>query len=50
MFVIGASLFAEDTYTAESLSGRVDELDGEANQVSEWLHAMSGLVELEPSM
>ena len=43
-------LFAEDSQTAESLSNRVDELDAEANQVSRWLHAMSGLVEPEPSM
>lgn len=41
--------FAEDAYTTESLKSRVDDLDGQANQVSKWLHAMSGLVEPEPS-
>ena len=35
-------LFAEDSYTAESLSNRAGELDRQANQVSEWLHAMTG--------
>ena len=43
-------LFAEDSQTAETLSSRVLELDTEANQVSEWLHALSGLVEPEPTM
>jgi two-component system chemotaxis response regulator CheB len=43
-------LFAEDSQTADSLSNRIKGLDTEANQVSEWLHAMSGLVEPEPSM
>ena len=46
----GEPLFAEDTYTAESLSSRIDGLDCQANQVSEWLQAMSGLVEPEPSL
>ena len=46
----GEPLFAEDSQTAESLSNRVAELDTKANQVSGWLHAMSGLVEPEPSM
>jgi two-component system chemotaxis response regulator CheB len=48
--LLGEPLFAEDVYTAESLSSRVNDLDREANQVSEWLHAMRGLVEPEPSM
>lgn len=43
-------LFAEDAYTVESLGSRVDALDQQANQISEWLHAMSGLVEPEPSI
>ncbi len=43
-------LFAEDLHTAEELANRVDDLDRQANQVTEWLHAMSGLVEPEPSM
>ena len=43
-------LFAEDSQTAETLAARVNELDRHADQVSEWLHAMSGLVEPEPSM
>jgi two-component system chemotaxis response regulator CheB len=43
-------LFAEDSQTAESLSSRIEALDREANQVSEWLHAMSGLVDPEPTM
>ena len=43
-------LFAEDSYTAESLSNRVDALDRQANDISAWLHAMSGLVEPEPSI
>ncbi len=43
-------LFAEDPYTSGSLANRVEALDHQANQVSEWLHAMSGLVEPEPSM
>ncbi len=43
-------LFAEDSYTAASLDDRVGSLGSQANQVSEWLHAMSGLVEPEPSM
>ncbi len=41
--------FAEDAFTSESLKGRVDELDRQASEVSKWLHAMSGLVEPEPS-
>jgi two-component system, chemotaxis family, protein-glutamate methylesterase/glutaminase len=43
-------LFSENLYAAESLRNRADELDRQANQISEWLHAMSGLVEPEPSM
>jgi two-component system chemotaxis response regulator CheB len=43
-------LFAEDSYTTESLGNRVDELNSQANQVSDWLHAMTGLIEPEPSM
>jgi two-component system chemotaxis response regulator CheB len=46
----GEPLFAEDSYTAEALNNRVDVLDRQANQLSEWLHAMSGLVEPEPSL
>ena len=45
----GESLFAEDAYTVQSLNSRIDNLDHQANQVTEWLHAMSGLVEPEPS-
>ena len=44
------ALFAEEAHTAEDLTNLVDSLDRQANQVSEWLHAMSGLVEPEPSM
>jgi hypothetical protein len=43
-------LFAEDSYTAESLSNRAEELNRQASQVSEWLHALTGLIEPEPSM
>ncbi|RWB73035.1 MAG: chemotaxis protein CheB [Mesorhizobium sp.] len=43
-------VFADDTYTAESLLRRVAGLDRQADQVSEWLHAMTDLVEPEPSM
>ena len=43
-------LFAEDSYTAESLSNRALELNRQANHVTDWLHAMSGLIEPEPSM
>ncbi len=43
-------LFSENSYTAEGLEDRVATLDHQANQVSGWLHAMSGLVEPEPSM
>ncbi len=43
-------LSAEDSYTAESLSNRADELNRQANQISEWLHALTGLIEPEPSM
>jgi two-component system, chemotaxis family, protein-glutamate methylesterase/glutaminase len=46
----GEPMFSENSYTAESLSRRVDALDNQANQISEWLHAMSGLVEPEPSL
>lgn len=46
----GEPLFAEDSFTAASLNTRVDELDRQANRISEWLHAMSGLIEPEPSM
>lgn len=42
-------LFAEDAYTADSLRSRAEELQSHANQTAEWLHAMSGLVEPEPS-
>ncbi len=45
----GEPLFSENSYTAGGLSNRVDALDRQANQVSEWLHVMSGLVEPEPS-
>ncbi len=45
----GEPLFAEDSHTAQSLTDRAEALDRKANQVSEWLHAMSGLVEPEPS-
>jgi two-component system, chemotaxis family, protein-glutamate methylesterase/glutaminase len=38
-------LFAENSYTAEGLSHRAV-----LNQVSEWLHQMSGLVDPDPSM
>ena len=44
----GEPLFAEDAYTSESLRNRVDALDRQANEVSEWLHAISGLIEPEP--
>ena len=44
------TLFAENWYTAASLAGRIDELDRQANEVSAWLHEMSGLVEREPSL
>jgi two-component system, chemotaxis family, protein-glutamate methylesterase/glutaminase len=43
-------LFAEEPYTAESLGKRALELNQQANEISEWLHAMTGLVEPEPSM
>jgi two-component system chemotaxis response regulator CheB len=43
-------VFAEDAFTAESLTNRIVELDRQANRVSEWLHAMIGLVEPEPAM
>ncbi len=43
-------LFAEDPYTAEDLVRRIDALDRQANQATEWLHEMIGLVEPEPSM
>jgi two-component system, chemotaxis family, protein-glutamate methylesterase/glutaminase len=43
-------LFAEDSHTAEALKGRIDTLDRHANQLSDWLHALTGLVEPEPSM
>jgi two-component system, chemotaxis family, protein-glutamate methylesterase/glutaminase len=43
-------LFAEDPYTAESLNSRADDLDRQANQISEWLHALTGLIEPEPAM
>lgn len=43
-------LFADDSNTAESLGRRATALDHQANQLSEWLHAMSGLVEPEPTM
>ncbi len=43
-------LFADDPYTAGTLNSRIDTLDRHANQVSEWLHALTGLVEPEPSM
>jgi two-component system chemotaxis response regulator CheB len=43
-------VFAEDSYTAESLSSRAVELNRQANEVSAWLHAMTGLIEPEPSM
>ncbi len=43
-------LFAEDSYTAEALSNRAGELNRQANQVSEWLHVMTGLIEPEPAM
>jgi two-component system chemotaxis response regulator CheB len=43
-------LFSENSFTAESLDNRVDTLDRQANQISEWLHALSGLVDPEPSM
>lgn len=46
----GEPLFSEDSYTADSLSSRVDSLDRHANQISEWLHEMGGLVDPEPSM
>ena len=46
----GEPLFAEDAYTARSLNDRAGDLDRQANQVSEWLHAMSGLVEPEPTI
>jgi two-component system chemotaxis response regulator CheB len=46
----GEPLFAEDAYTAESLRNRADQLNSQANKVSEWLHVMTGLVEPEPSM
>jgi two-component system chemotaxis response regulator CheB len=44
----GTPIFAEDAYTLESLTGRIDSLDRQANLVSEWLHQMMGLVEPEP--
>jgi two-component system, chemotaxis family, protein-glutamate methylesterase/glutaminase len=45
----GEPLFLEDSYTSAGLVKRVEALDREANQISEWLHEMSGLVEPEPS-
>jgi two-component system, chemotaxis family, protein-glutamate methylesterase/glutaminase len=45
----GEPLFADDSFAAESLVKRVESLDRQANQVSDWLHEMSGLVEPEPS-
>ncbi len=45
----GEPLFAENSYTSESLSGRVGSLDRHANEISKWLHEMGGLVEPEPS-
>jgi two-component system chemotaxis response regulator CheB len=44
----GIPIFAEDAYTLDSLTGRIDSLDRQANAVSEWLHEMMGLVEPEP--
>jgi two-component system chemotaxis response regulator CheB len=41
-------LFREDAYTAEALDNRVEALDRHANEVSEWLHTLSDLVEPEP--
>jgi two-component system chemotaxis response regulator CheB len=41
-------LFAEDAFTAESLASRAGDLHRQADQISEWLHAMTGLVEPEP--
>ncbi len=40
---------ADDTYTVQNLAGRIADLDRQANLVTEWLHAMTGLVEPEPS-
>jgi hypothetical protein len=47
---ISEPLLAKESQMAESLSNRVRELNSGANQVFGWLRAMSGLVELEPSM
>jgi hypothetical protein len=44
------TFFAQDTCSAEDLDSCVAALDAQATQVSEWLHAMIGLVEPESSM
>jgi two-component system chemotaxis response regulator CheB len=43
-------LVSEDAYTAEGLDRRVETLEQQANEITEWLHVMSGLVEPEPSL
>jgi two-component system, chemotaxis family, protein-glutamate methylesterase/glutaminase len=43
-------LSTDDSFTAESLGNRVVELNQQADRVCEWLHAMAGLIEPEPSM
>jgi two-component system chemotaxis response regulator CheB len=39
----------ESAEVATGLASRADELNREATQVSEWLHALTNLVEPEPS-
>lgn len=46
----GEPLFADDSFTAESLVKRGESLDRQANQVSDWLHGLGGLVEPEPDL
>jgi two-component system chemotaxis response regulator CheB len=46
----GSPLYAEDSFTAANLADRLAALDLQANQISDWLHAMSGLVDPEPAV
>ena len=43
-------LFREDAFTAEALDNRVEALDRHADEVSEWLHTLSDLIEPEPQV
>jgi two-component system chemotaxis response regulator CheB len=45
----GEPPFGESCYTIVRLDGRIGSLDQQANEISNWLHAMSGLAEPEPS-